>query len=207
MSKNKNNEFNPYAADKLSRIPNWIKVLFLKYWVAAATFYFFGIGNPIIQSSNIESWQFVLILYLFLSIGLTIFNEYIVDNLVRLMSNDRDDAKRFNLVNQRGILSFLFNVIYGFLIMIPLVTILVFMAKHGMVFDTLDQGDSKAAIEPFTGGFVYILLDSIVVWSRNLISYLIKNKKYQIIEKKNNELALKIKDLTDEEYLEFIKEN
>jgi cell division protein FtsB len=36
---------------------------------------------------------------------------------------------------------------------------------------------------------------------------LIKNKKYQIIEKKNNELALKIKDLTDEEYLEFIKEN
>jgi cell division protein FtsB len=46
-----------------------------------------------------------------------------------------------------------------------------------------------------------------VVWTRNFIVYAIKNKKYQIIDSKNKSLEDKIKTLSDEEYLEFIKEN
>ena len=207
MSKKKNNEFNPYAADKLSRIPNWIKVLFLKYWVAAATFYFFGIANPMLVVDGLEGWQFVLILYLYLVIGLTIFNEYIVDNIVRLINNDRDNAFRYNLINYKGILSFITNLIYSILIMFPVVEILIFLAKHNLVLDSLDPAGAQAAVEPFTAGFVYIFLDTIVVWTRNFIVYAIKNKKYQIIDSKNKSLEDKIKTLSDEEYLEFIKEN
>lgn len=39
----KNEEFqkqNPYQSDKLAKIPSWIKILLLKYWAAAAAFYF-----------------------------------------------------------------------------------------------------------------------------------------------------------------------
>ena len=78
MKKNKNNEFNPYATDKLAKIPSWIKILFLKYWVAAATLFFFGIGNPILMNEG-ETYtpDYILPLYIFLALGLSSFILYI----------------------------------------------------------------------------------------------------------------------------------
>jgi len=208
MKKQSNNEFNPYAADKLSLVPSWIKILFLKYWVAAATFYFFGIGNPLIIVQG-EKYDGIVALepyYLFLSLGLAIFTEYIVKNIVRMMHNDRDDTYRYNLINAKGVLSFFLNLIYSFLIMIPMILILIFLASHNLVFDTLNETGSKAAIEPFTAGFVYLALDSAVVWIKNLIIYLYKQNKFKVIDMKNQKLTNEINNLSDEEYLEYIKE-
>ena len=196
MKKNKNNEFNPYASDKLSRIPSWIKVLFLKYWVAAATFYFFGVANPLIPLSG-EDFNLASTFepyYLFLSLGLALFTEYITKNFIKFMKNDRDDTTRLNLV-------------YAFVIMIPMILILVVLASHNLVFDTLNSGGNKAAIEPFTAGFVYIALDAIAVSVKNLIIYLYKQAKFKIIEEENLKVTEKIKNMSDDEYLNFLKEN
>ncbi len=209
MKKDKNNEFNPYASDKLARIPSWIKVLFLKYWVAAATFYFFGVANPLIPTSG-EDFNIVSTFepyYLFLSLGLALFTEYITKNFIKFMKNDRDDTTRFNLVNQKGVVSFLLNVVYAFAIMIPMILILVLLASHNLVFDTLNGSGNMAAIEPFTAGFVYIALDAIAVSIKNLIIYLYKQSKFKIIEEDNLKIADKIKNLSDEQYLDFLKEN
>ena len=76
----KNEEFqkqNPYQSDKLAKIPSWIKILLLKYWAAAAAFYFFAVANPIAQNED----QY----YVWVSFGLGIFLEYIVKTLVRFM--------------------------------------------------------------------------------------------------------------------------
>lgn len=209
MKKDKNNQFNPYASDKLSLVPSWIKVLFLKYWVAAATFYFFGVANPLISLTD-ENASTLTILepyYLFLSLGLGLFTEYITKNFIKFMKNDRDDTTRFNLINKKGVISFLLNLIYAFAIMIPLLIILVILASHNLVFDYMNETGSKAAIEPFTAGFVYLALDAIVVFVKNLIIYLYKESKFKIIEKNNEKIREKIKDLTDQEYLDFLKEN
>ena len=209
MKKNKNNEFNPYASDKLSRIPSWIKVLFLKYWVAAATFYFFGVANPLIPLSG-EDFNLASTFepyYLFLSLGLALFTEYITKNFIKFMKNDRDDTTRFNLVNKKGVVSLLLNLVYAFVIMIPMILILVVLASHNLVFDTLNSGGNKAAIEPFTAGFVYIALDAIAVSVKNLIIYLYKQAKFKIIEEENLKVTEKIKNMSDDEYLNFLKEN
>ncbi len=202
--KNKNNEFNPYASDKLSKIPLGIKIVFLKYWVAAAALFFFGIGNPIIISAGQEytAAQF-LPLYLSLSLGLGIFIDFIYKPLTNLMNSPQNPTKYYNLVNFKGVGGLLLNLLYSFIIMIPMVTILVFLAKHNINLDFLNQSDNKAAIEPFTGGFVYIALDLIVVSIKNLIVYIYKTKKYEAINKKNEELIKKLESLTDEELLKI----
>ena len=201
--KNKNkNEFNPYATDKLAMIPSWIKVLFLKYWVAAATLFFFGIGNPLLitEGSQLNVSMF-LPMYIFLSLGLGLFSEYITKQFIRLMKTPSDNTFRFNMINSRGITSLLLNLLYSFVIMIPMISILVFLASHNLVFDVFSENGSKAAIEPFTGGFVYLVLDFIALSIKNLIVYLYKNHKYKAINERNLDLIKKIENLSDEELI------
>ena len=38
-------ELKPYEVDKLSKIPSWIIVIFLKFWAAAAAVFFIAIGG------------------------------------------------------------------------------------------------------------------------------------------------------------------
>ncbi|MDE7305868.1 MAG: hypothetical protein K2N33_00600, partial [Clostridia bacterium] len=40
----KQKQFDPYKVDKLSRIPTWIKALFIKWWFAGAVCYFVVMG-------------------------------------------------------------------------------------------------------------------------------------------------------------------
>ncbi len=200
--KNKNNEFNPYASDKLSKIPLGIKVVFLKYWVAAAALFFFGIGNPIIISAGQQyTIAQYLPLYLSLSLGLGIFVDFIYKPVTNLMNSPQNPTKYYNLVNYKGMLGLLLNLLYSFIIMIPMVTILVFLAKHNINLDFINQTDSKAAIEPFTGGFVYIFLDFIVVSIKNLIVYIQKTKKYKAVNEKNELLIQKLESMSDEDLL------
>ena len=49
MKENKvDNSQKAYQNDKLSKIPSWIKIILLKYWVACAAFYFFVMGGAFI---------------------------------------------------------------------------------------------------------------------------------------------------------------
>ena len=52
MSKKVENSNNAYKQDKLGKIPSWIKIILLKYWVAGATFYFFGMGGYFLWAND-----------------------------------------------------------------------------------------------------------------------------------------------------------
>ncbi len=146
-------------------------------------------------------------LFLFLGLGFALFNEYIVKNFIKLMDDGSHKIYRFNLINKTGVLSFILNLVYGFAIMFPMISILVFLAKHNLTLDLLNPVGQKAAIEPFTGGFVYLILDCIVVSVKNLIDILIRNRKYKVQEAKDLDLEKELMSLTDEQYLEKCKEN
>ena len=137
-------EFNPYNSDFLDKIPDWIKVLFLKYWVVAATLFFFGIGNPLIQTQGINFGESQAIALFFgIALGLAIFNEYIIKNLINLMQNDRNNVKIFNLINLKGVISFVANLFYALVISFPLISILVFLAKNNANLDFLNPSSSS----------------------------------------------------------------
>lgn len=183
---------NPYQSDKFAKIPSWLKILLLKYWAAAAAFFFFAIGNPLVNPDSINAFG---LYYIWIGFGLGLFLEYIVKSIVRLMRNSRDDTYRFNLVNKKGVLSLFLNLIYGFLITYVMVYILVFLAKHNLVVNILGLPE-VSAIEPFTGGFVFIILDAIVVSIKNLCVYLWKRHIFKKNDKKTQEL---LKELNKEE--------
>lgn len=186
----KKDELTPYKSDKLAKIPSLLKILLLKYWAAAAAFYFFAIGNKLVdpKDQNAYVWYFIWI-----GFGLGLFLEYIVKSIVRLMRNSRDDTYRFNLVNKKGVLSLFLNIVYGLAISYVMVYILVFLASKGWILDLFGL-DEVPAIEPFTGGFVFIILDAIVVGIKDLILYLYKRHIFIKNEKKTEAIISNMKN-------------
>lgn len=190
-------EFNPYANDKLAKIPSWLKILFLKYWVAAATFFFFVIGNPFLQNEQKPNNQNALmdVYMIFLVLGLGLFQEYIIKPIIKLMRNSRDDTYYYNVVNLKGIVSLLANFLYAFIILVPMVVVLSAMASRGWIINLFGNAGEAGAIEPLTAGFIYLIFDFIYLFIKNSVIAIINEVKYRKQEAKAKELE---KELLEE---------
>jgi len=180
--KDENMEINPYEVDKLAKVPSWLKILLLRYWAAAAaSFLLFGIselGMNIFQDSEVAAVETNVKLILLLGLFLAIFNNYIVRLFVRLMYNRRDNTYKWNLINFKGLLSFFVALLYNFLMAILIYILIVgVLAPNHLVFDPFGTTDG-IGIEPFTVGFIYLIIDGVFIIIKNLIVAIAQRVKY-----------------------------
>ena len=168
-------EANPYEVDKFSKIPSWIKILFLKYWAAAAAVFFFLVSNFLLDFTQFEdegkkvgsnlTIDFAVIL--FICLGLTLFFTYIVRPIVRFMFNRQNNTFKFNMVNIGGLWALPINFAYMFVVSFLIYPMqFVFTVKWGINTNLFGQA---AGIDPFTYGLMFIIVDSIFLLFKNLI--------------------------------------
>lgn len=184
--KNNLNEQDPYKLDKLSRIPSWIIILFLKYWAAAAAIFFGVIGGVDIgldfsdigsgDATNVAvlSIKIIVLIALFISL----FINYIVRPIARLMYNRRNNTYRYNMINFKGFLSFVVCFAYHLVLSTILFGITVFLGSKGWIWDPFGT-TSGSGIEPFTYGFCYIAVDFIFMFIKNCILDFNEKRKYK----------------------------
>lgn len=197
MKKNKvkdeNVDINPYQVDKLAKVPSWIKILLLRYWAAAAAcFLLFGIselGLNIYQEGEYAAVELNVKLLLLLALFFAIFTNYVVRVFVRLMYNRRDNTYRLNLINFKGVLSFVASLAYN-LVMAILVFVLNVgvLSKYGLVLDPFGT-TGGIGIEPFTVGFLYIILDGVFIIIKNIIVMIVQRVQYKIQNRSEDELT------------------
>lgn len=191
--KDENMEINPYEVDKLAKVPSWIKILLLRYWAAAAAcFLLFGLselGMNIYKDDEVSALETNIKLIIILGLFLAVFTNYVVRVFVRLMYNRRDNTYRLNLINFKGILSFVAALAYNFVLAILIFMIIVgFLSKYGLVLDPFGT-TGGIGIEPFTVGFVYLILDGICVIIKDIIVMIIQRVKFNIQNKSEDELT------------------
>ena len=197
MKKNKvkdeNVDINPYQVDKLAKVPSWIKILLLRYWAAAAAcFLLFGIselGLNIYQEGEYAAVELNVKLLLLLALFFAIFTNYVVRVFVRLMYNRRDNTYRLNLINFKGVLSFVASLAYN-LVMAILVFVLNVgvLSKYGLVLDPFGT-TGGIGIEPFTVGLLYIILDGVFIIIKNIIVMIVQRVQYKIQNRSEDELT------------------
>lgn len=180
-------EPKPYEVDKLSKVPSGIIILLLKYWAAAAAVFFSLIGgldigldfsnNPDATPTDIAASYVKIILLL--ALFMTLFVNYIIRPIVRLMYNRRNNTYQYNMVNVKGILSLVLCLLYHLLLSVILFFVTVFLGKHGWVLDPFGTAGGQG-IEPFTYGFCYIVVDFIFLFIKNLSIYIYKRYKYKV---------------------------
>jgi len=179
-----NKETNPYQLDKLSKVPSWLIVLVLKYWAAAAAIYFIGMSVDIIDFSSIQTDDPVAImaqslnLILLFGLALAIFSNYMVRPYVRLLYNRRNNTFRYNMINVKGLKSFIFSLLYMMPLSFVLFLITVGLGKLGWVFDPFGT-TGGAGIEPFTYALCFIICDSVCLCVQNLSISLYERIKYK----------------------------
>lgn len=166
--KNKNDqsqEFNPYSVDKLSKIPTWIKALFVKFWFAGAICYFclWGLGNYI-------SSQLDLIILTGIITGLV--TDIIINNaFLYFQSNKREFEKyMFITVSGKKIWPIFANII------LAIIEVLGVTLIYKIINQNIQNPSDMLGVEPILYGLFFVLIDMTLISIKNLIQKLIKQK-------------------------------
>jgi len=90
-------------------LPDWFKICVVKFWFAAAVCFFFvwGLGGYVRQ---------LLDLLFVIGLALGLVTDLLVNNVIRFMEQTKGEYNGWMLFAKKSYLSFLLNVLYGFVI-------------------------------------------------------------------------------------------
>lgn len=172
---NKNIEkppINPYKIDKLSRIPTWIKAVFVKYWVAGAIcfFFFWGLGYYVRSMEN-------LIIIASLATGL--IADFLVTPAFLYFESDKKEYHKYLIapIPGRKSRSLLINIPVAFIEVYGVVAIYSIINKIYITSNGLDEGYVYLGVEPLLYGVFFVAIDLLLLVFKNLIIGMIENVK------------------------------
>ena len=188
------NEYNPYEVDKLSKIPSVIKIIFLKYWAAAAAVFFMVVSNFIVDFSTfdeaeVDNYKLDFVVILLIALGLAVLFIAAICPLVKLMNNRRNPTYKYNIFNLGGLWNLLFYLVYMFIVSFIVYMIYAFTFSLGLRLPNLFS-EINYGIDPFTYGIFFIIVDGIFVLLKNLIIYIYQRVYYQSHIKKGADVLV-----------------
>lgn len=151
-------QFDPYATDKLAKIPAYIKIAVLKIWAAGAVCFF------IMMASGITAALDLLVIDI-LTLGLV--NEYFINNIIRWMNNDKNPTLHYAFIEKKSHGSLYLNILYS-----ALLTLLIFFTYIGLgnIFEILKIdliADIDFGSSPIIFGILFFIYDYICVKIKN----------------------------------------
>jgi len=161
MSKKKNKKDslqNPYFVDKLASIPAHVKIGFLKFWLAGASFYITVNGLPRV----FDYLDRLVVLTLVLILGV----EYISNTIIYWMHTDHIDTKKYlpHEINRKSIKSIGMTAVYVIVMMILFhMTLTLYV---GLGLPTIGDILSESTADPFTFGFIFLGFDYLWILAR-----------------------------------------
>lgn len=158
----KGKEFNPYKLDKLSRIPTWIKAIFIKYWFAGMVIYLvsFGLSSYIGSNEN-------LVILSGLILGVVV--DFLVNPIFRYFeSSDKEyDVYTMFPFPLKKFWTILTNIIYY---------VIVALCVSG-IYALINLRFGTWGVEPLIGAIFYVAVDMIFIGVKDLIVFLIRKVK------------------------------
>ncbi len=154
-------EFNPYRTDFLSRVPTFIKALFVKWWFAGVVCFFVNMGLGIYVATP----DLVVLDGIFLGL----FAEVLVNPLMRFMETDKREFNDYMMFPFpfKAYWTFFTNVLYYAVVAVAVNFIYLFINEYMFSFN----------IEPLSWALVVLAVDMIFIGIKDLIVHLVKKRK------------------------------
>lgn len=137
-------EIPQYSEEELSKyrkkkfqIPNWLKVIFVKFWFAGAACFF------IIMGTGVSHW---LDQYVAMSIVMGMVTDLLTNNVIRFIEPYEGANNKYLLVTHRGMVGFGLNLMLGFVVMAGvmfcyfLLNLITFVGVEALLFGLLCMG-------------------------------------------------------------------
>ncbi|MDE7453518.1 MAG: hypothetical protein K2N22_03830 [Clostridia bacterium] len=166
--RNAQREFDPYKVDRFSKIPVWVKALFVKFWFAGCVCYFIMFGLQINELDKLALLGAVL--------GLVV--DVLVNPLFRYMESDKKEYNAYMMFPFpfRAFWTFFTNVIYYILVII--VVKLCYDGLNELInLISGTQNELKVGVEPLLFGVFTVIIDMIFIGIKDGIVLLIRKRK------------------------------
>lgn len=165
----KRKQFDPYKTDFLSRIPTWIKALFVKLWFAGMVCYFILGGIQGLQDLD-------GIIIVGLVLGLVV--DILVNPLFRYMETDRKEYDVYMMFPFpfRAFWTFFANMLYYVLIVVC-VNFCYFGLNELINLINSTNGVYYVGVDPLLFGLFAFVADMAFIGIKDLIVYLVKKSR------------------------------
>lgn len=147
----------------ISRLPYWLKAIFIKYWFFGAVCFFTFVGilnlqgeNAAILSGTISGVAFDLMAY----------------SILQLMDSDKNESKYYVLYKSKKFYSVIINILYHIVLYFGLLLFTVWILPK--IETTDDVGFFLR--EPLSQALVLIIFDTLVMAIKNLLVKLFKKR-------------------------------
>lgn len=158
-------ELKQYESGVLSKIPSWLKALFIKFWFngAACFFFMWGLG---IYVTNYWNLLFVV------GLALGVITDLLVNNIFRFTADQEHENDKWMIFPKKKFWTLFANIAYAYAI---LACVVLLYSGINALFG--DGDEIVLGVEPFLFGLFYLLFDMAVISIKNLISNAIAKSK------------------------------
>ena len=154
-------EIKKYTSRGKFHIPEWLKIVFVKFWFSGAICYFFLWGLGIyIQGLD---------LMFALAVGLGAANDLMVNKFLRSFEPEPGDYDRWMMVTVRQFWSIFINVIYsGAVLYCVFQTYYIINILFGVNANvSADEAEAMFGVEPVMFGLLYMGFDMLLITIKN----------------------------------------
>lgn len=140
-------ELNKYKSSKLDNIPVWAKALFIKFWFAGTSCFFFYWGLAMYMNSWLDQ-MFVF------GLGLGIVTDILLNSILRFLSTGDKEYYPYMMFSSKKYWTFVANIVYAYCLLFLTICFYRIISLN---------------VEPILFGIVYTAIDMFMIKGKDLI--------------------------------------
>lgn len=164
-------EINKYKSGLKFKIPEWIKMCFIKWWFAGCVCFFFLWGLGLRNGLDI---------IVIVGIVLGMVNDLLVNNAMRFLESEPGSSAKYMMFPKKGYYSFPVNILYS---------VLVFFLEYKL-YERINMAINELkgvtdpttvapelGVEPLIFGLFYLAIDMLFVMMKNVFVKILDDAK------------------------------
>ena len=148
-------ELRAYRSGPKLKVADWVKMLFIKFWFAAAVCYFFLWGLGGFVSSMLD-------LLFITGFALGVVTDLLTDPVLRFFEKTKGENARWMMVTRKSFSGLFLNIFYGYLVLF-----LIYTAYSGInraIVGVTGAADTvPLGVEPILFGLFYLGFDLLLI--------------------------------------------
>lgn len=144
-------ELRKYRSGGKLKIPNWLKINFVKFWFPAAAcfFFFWGLGTTV--PSDLDR-------LVIMGLGIGILTDLLTNNVLRNMAETKGGNDRWMMFPKKEFSSYFKNILYAYVVLFLVWTIYTVINSALMALSG-DRETIPLGVEPILFGLFYLGCD------------------------------------------------
>lgn len=149
------------------RMPEWLKVVLIKFWFYGAVCFFVFMGLGMYVGNQLD-------MLFIAAVVMGMVTDLLINHFLRFTEKLPGGNAQWIMVTKRGTAGFFFNLMYGFVLLFVVVTLYNLI---NTVLSSLSGGAATLSVEPICFGLFTTGVDTLLVTCKNTLRKIVADAK------------------------------